>query len=209
VSPPAGWASPAKPRSPLQRLDASAEAAKLAAMKRHALSLLLAGLLVAPALAQAAPASGRTSQYTRTDKCRAVEFDEDEGGWSVQRCPGLAGYRLRLTEGDLRQNIVVELPRGGERSLDLAEATGSGGFSSIGASVEWRGKGAGRAFRPDALILRYAVVENQDRPEQPTSYLLTVSLANRRPCVTAKVSPGPGQNDRARAVVDGPMRCLR
>ncbi|MDB5724430.1 MAG: hypothetical protein JWQ16_1184 [Novosphingobium sp.] len=181
-------------------------------MNRLTLSLLLAGVLIAPAPTHAAPAPERTSQYTRTDKCRQIEFNEDEGGWSVQRCPGLAGYRLRLTEGDLRQNIVVELPRGGERSLDLAGTTGSGGFSSIGPTVEWRGPrtgtGTARAFRPDALILRYAVVENQDHPEQPTSYLLTVSLANRRPCVTAKVPPGPGQNDRARSLADAPMRCL-
>jgi hypothetical protein len=175
-------------------------------MKRP-LALALILLATAP-IAQAAPAPERTSQYTRTDKCRQIELNEDEGGWSVQRCPGLAGYRLRLTEGDLRQNVVVELPRGGERSLDLAEATGSGGFSSIGASVEWRGSGTGRAFRPDALILRYSVVEDQERPERPTSYLLTVSLANRRPCVSAKVRPGPGQNERARAIVDRPMRCL-
>jgi hypothetical protein len=176
-------------------------------MKR---SLILAGLVTAALpTGQAAAAPQRTSQCTRTDKCRQVELNEDEGGWSVQACPGLAGYRLRVTEGDLRQDVVVELPGGGERRLALAETTGSGGFSSIGAVVEWRGPGSNRAFHPDALILRYAVVEDQEHPEQPTSYLLTVSLANRRPCVTAKVPPGPAQNERARAIADGPMRCLR
>lgn len=181
-------------------------------MKASLLIVAASGLLLTPMQAAAAPQ--RTSQYTRTDKCRTVERNEEEGGWSVQACPGLGGYRLRLTEGDLRQNVVVELPRrgghsGGERSLALAEATGSGGFSSIGASVEWRGTGAGQAFRPDALILRYIVVEDAERPERPTSYLVTVSLANRRPCVTAKVPPGPAQNDRARAIADAPGRCLR
>lgn len=172
----------------------------------------LFGTCLTAAHANAAPQ--RTSQYTRTDQCRMIERNEEEGGWSVQACPGLAGYRLRVTEGDLRQNVVVELPRSGarrasERSLALAEATGSGGFSSIGASVEWRGIGTGRAFRPDALILRYVVVEDPERPNAPTSYLVTVSLANRRPCVTAKVPPGPGQNERARAIADRPGRCLR
>lgn len=181
-------------------------------MKAPVLIAAASSLLLAVTQAHAAPQ--RTSQYTRTDKCRTVERNDEEGGWSVQACPGLAGYRLRLTEGDLRQNVVVELPRtgrgrGGERNLALAEATGSGGFSSIGATVEWRGTGRGRAFRPDALILRYAVVEDAERPERPTSYLVTVSLANRQPCVTAKVPPGPAQNARARAIADRPGRCLR
>lgn len=176
-------------------------------------ALIVIGLLglLPPVSAHAAPQ--RTSQYTRLDKCRQLEFNADEGGWSVQRCPGLAGFRLRVTEGDLRQNVVVELPGGGERSLALAETTGSGGFSSLGAIVEWRGpirpgSGAGRAFRPDALILRYAVVENQEQPDKPTSYLLAVSLAGRRPCVTAKIAPGPSQNERARQAADAPLRCL-
>jgi hypothetical protein len=172
--------------------------------------LTLAAVLataIAPMSASAAPQ--RVSQYTRTDHCRTIERNDDEGGWSVQACSGVAGYRLRVTEGDLRQNVIVELPGRGERSLALAEATGSGGFSSIGPRAEWRGTGAGRAFRPDALILRYDVVEDPERPERPTSYLLTVSLANRRPCITAKVPPGPAQNTQARAIADRPRRCLR
>lgn len=171
----------------------------------------VASLAVLSLLTAAAPP--RSQQYTRLDKCRTVEVNEEEGGWAVQLCPGLAGYRLRVTEGDLRQNVVVLLPagdggKGAERSLALAEATGSGGFSSLGPVAEWRGRGAGRAFRPDALILRYNVVEDAEHPERPTSYLLTVSLAGRRPCVTAKIAPGPGQNARARALADRPLPCL-
>ena len=167
-------------------------------MKRRA--AFLAVLFCSPLLAAAAPP--RTSQYTRIDKCRTTETNVEEGGWSVQLCRGLAGYRLRVTEGDLRQNVVVLLPGNGERSLALSETTRSGGFSSLGPVVEWRGRGGGRAFRPDAMILRYSVVEDAERPERPTSYLLVVSLANRRPCVTAKVAPGPRQNERARALAD-------
>ncbi|MGN6357149.1 MAG: hypothetical protein ACTHLU_06675 [Novosphingobium sp.] len=171
---------------------------------------LLLSVLLLPGAAQAA-APERALLYTRIDKCRTLELNQDEGGWSVQLCAGLAGYRLKVTEGDLRQNVVVLLPHGGERSLGLSEATRTGGFSSLGPVVEWRGRGRGRAFRPDALILRYAVVEDAEHPEhpeRPTSYLLTVSLANRRPCVTAKVPPGPGQNERARRIADGPAVCL-
>ena len=170
-----------------------------------ALALGLTALATQPA--EAAP--GRTQRYTRMDHCRTLERNEDEGGWSVQRCPGLAGYRLRRTEGDLRQNLVIELPGGGEADLRLGEVTGKGGFSSLGEMVEWRGRGSGARFRPDSLILRYVVVEDPDRPERPTSYLVAVRLAGRRSCVTALVAPGRTQNAQTRALADRERQCLR
>lgn len=167
----------------------------------------LAALAATALPAEAAP--GPVSRYTHIDNCRTIERNEDEGGWSVQRCPGLAGYRLRRTEGDLRENLIVELPGGGEANLKLGEVTGKGGFSTLGATVEWRGRGAGRAFRPEALIVRFSVVEDAERPERPTSYLLAVRLAGRRSCVIAVVPPGPVQNGRARRQADAPGRCVR
>jgi hypothetical protein len=172
-------------------------------------AFLLATALSAATAASAEAAPGRTQRYTRLDHCRTVERNEDEGGWSVRRCPGLAGYRLRRTEGDLRENLIVELPGGGEADLRLAEATGKGGFSSLGDTVEWRGRGWGPAFRPHALILRFVVVEDAERPERPTSYLLAVRLAGPRSCATAIVPPGPGQNAAARRLADTGDRCLR
>jgi hypothetical protein len=172
----------------------------------RAFALLLTLTAIAAPQAQAAPE--RSQRYTRLDHCRTLERNEDEGGWSVQRCAGLAGYRLRRTEGDLRESLILELPGGGEADLRLAEATGKGGFSSLGETVEWRGRGKGRTFRPDAMILRFIVVEDPDRPERPTSYLLAVRLAGRRSCVTALVPPGAGQNARARTVADRTERCL-
>lgn len=173
---------------------------------RSALGLVLTLSAVAIAPAQAAP--GPTSRYTRLDRCTLIERNEDEGGWSIERCPGLAGYRLRRTEGDLRQNLILELPGGGEADLRLGEVTGKGGFSSLGDTVEWRGRGAGRAFRPEALILRFVVVEDAERPERPTSYLLAVRLVGRRSCVTAVVAPGRVHNGRARRAADGARSCL-
>lgn len=174
----------------------------------RAVLLVLALSAAATPSAQAAP--GPVSRYTRMDRCTVLERNEDEGGWSVERCPGLAGYRLRRTEGDLRENLIVELPGGGgEADLKLGEATGKGGFSSLGDTVEWRGRGRGRTFRTEALILRFVVVEDPDRPERPNSYLLVVSLAGRDSCIAALVPPGPGQNARARMRADAPGRCLR
>ncbi|HKX79645.1 MAG TPA: hypothetical protein VJM34_14090 [Novosphingobium sp.] len=150
----------------------------------------------------------RVSRYTSVKGCRVTESNAEEGGWSVSACPGLGGYRLELTESDLRQNLVIRPPTGGEHGLDPAEATGSGGFSRIGETVEWRGTGEGAAFRPRALIVRYLVVENPDRPSVETGYLLTVRLANGGPCITGRLPPGPEQNEKARDLADGKGRCI-
>lgn len=156
-----------------------------------------------------APTEARAVRYTRLDKCRVIESTTAEGGWYSAECPGPAGYALRHTEGDLRQNIVVVPPQGEETSLALSEATRRGGFSRLGETVEWRGTGEGEGFRPDALILRFFVIEDPEQPRQETSYLLPVSLGSDKPCVAAMVPPGAGQNERARRIADGAMKCLR
>ena len=153
-------------------------------------------------------ASGRVSRYTSLADCTLVEQSaEGEGDYSASACPGLAGYGVVVSEGDLRADLEIAVPGGGKHSLNLTGATKSGGFSRVGDKLEWRGIEADGRFRPDALILRYLLVENADRPEKETSYLLTVLLKGT-PCVTGKVPPGPEQNDEARRMADGAMRCL-
>lgn len=155
--------------------------------------------------ATAASAAGRVSRYTSLSDCRVVRSAPDEAGFSESSCPGLGDYRLKLVEADGRQNLLL-LSDGREHNLRLSSVT-SGGFSELGKRIEWRGREQDGSFRPDALILRYDVVENFDQPTRPTSYLLPVSL-ERTPCLSAKIRPGPGQNDRARAAADGDGKCL-
>ena len=161
--------------------------------------------VAAPEPPRASPertAATRSSRYTSLRDCVLEKSAPEEAGYSVQLCPGV-GARLRLIEADGRQNLFV-LPSGGdEQRLDLPSRTG-GGFSSLGDQAEWRGASAGPDFRPDALIVRYAVVEQPERPTQPTSYLVVIRTRPGRACVTARVPPGPGQNEAARRLADTP-----
>ena len=186
-------------------LDRPGAAAPPAVMTYRA--LIAIGLLAVWPGLQAHAGLPRISQYTRLDKCRLLERNEDEGGWSVQRCPGLGGYRLRLTEGDLRQNVVVELPGGGERSLALAETTGSGGFSSLGAVVEWRGPRAG-GFPPRRADL--ALCRGRGPGAAGKAHVLSFDgLACRPPALRHRQDRSGGrQNDRARTIADASARCL-
>lgn len=159
------------------------------------------------AAASPAAASHRLSRYSKLDGCATLEENAEEAGYVLQRCPGLAGYGLLVTESDLRQNITVVSPGGGKQSLDLIEAVGSGGFNHLGQTVEWRGEERGGAFRPDVLIVRFTVSENPEAADDQTSYLIVASLAGGKPCVVGSVRPGAQQNEKARAIADGPLRC--
>ena len=159
-------------------------------------------LVAAPAIAR----PGRVSEYSSLGGCRLVTSKPEEAGYTNSACPGAGGFTLRLINSAGRQNLFVKTPSGKERSLKLSEAAGSG-FSRIGDRVEWRGTMDDEAtFRPDAMVLRYFVVEQEGQGE--TAYLLPVTLTGAGPCVAGKISPGADQSERARAKVDGNMACL-
>lgn len=144
-----------------------------------------------------------TGRYTSLEGCELLELQRDEGGYSVHRCPGEAGYWLKRTEADGRQDLALAARDGREHGLNLPGMVG-GGFSTLGPRVEWRGPGG----RPSAMIVRYAVVEDPAAPERPTSYLAVARLGPGAPCVIGKVPPGPGQNAAARRLAEAGGPCL-
>ena len=165
--------------------------------------------IAAGASAETSPAPSdetapRAHRYSSLSDCEVVREEREEMPFVETLCAGPAGWALRVTDSDARQNLIVVAHDGRETSLELSRI-GGGGFSSLGDTAEWRGP-TGSDFKPDALIVRYRVAENP-HPEPETAYLLVVDLAPR-PCVVARVAPGPAQNDIARARADDPGACL-
>ena len=161
----------------------------------------------APAHALPAPENdvpGRAYRHTSLAGCEVVREEHEEMPFVETLCPGPAGWALRVTDSDARQNLVVVVPGGLEASLELSRI-GGGGFSSLGETAEWRGP-AGPDFAPDSLIVRYNVVEDPESNVE-VSYLLPVRLA-QAPCVIGKVAPGAAQNARARDIADAGGTCL-
>ena len=148
-----------------------------------------------------ATAQSNRSVYTPIgDKqCRVIKSAEAGDDGYEARCRGTAGYTLRLSEGDLRQNITVITPQGAKHSLDLWSVV-SGGFSSVGPKAEWRMTSPGN--KPVALILRYNASEDPDKPDKRTSYLAVTKITPAEICVTEKISPGPTANEDARRAAD-------
>ena len=149
---------------------------------------------------------GRGSHYTSLKDCKGTELREDED-WSVSSCAGPHGYGLILEYGDARDDLRLVRPGGKPIELGLLQLNG-GGFNSLGDAVEWRGTGAGAAFKPTALIVRNNAVEHPERPEQLTGFLVVIDLAQA--CVVAQIRPSAGHNEAARRIADGPKQpCLK
>lgn len=138
------------------------------------------------------------SNYTslETAKCKTIESNEDESGWYIGECPGVGGYKLELTEGDLRQTINVIAPNKKKFELNFSQV--SGGFSTIGEKAEWRMKGDS----PVALIVRFNVADAEDSTKN-TSHLIVSKISETASCITDVVKPGAGQNEEAQKLADG------
>jgi hypothetical protein len=162
----------------------------------------------APTAVASNPAPDEPFRYTHLsgDGCTVIESVPDEAGYFVEECAGEGGYRLRHSEADLRQDLVVLAPGGGEHELGLTTMAG-GAFNSLGDTVEWRGEAEGGRFTPTALIVRQGVQEDIEANRPDVSYLVVVRLRDR-PCVVARIRPGSSQNERARAAADAPGECL-
>ena len=153
-------------------------------------------------------AANRRSQFTSIDpaKCKLLEENIEEGGWSRRLCDGLAGYKLELTDSDLRQDIIV-IPASGQRSeLGLTEIVANGAFNALGKTAEWRGAAPAS---PDALIVRLGVAADPEGRKPDISNLIVARLKPVA-CIVAVVPPGASQNERAQAIADGQLpACLK
>ena len=153
-----------------------------------------------PAAKAAQEEAGR---YTSIDpaRCRLIEQNVEEGGYSLHKCAGLAGYQLETSESDLRQDIVIIAPGGGRSELQLSSLVANGAFNSLGKTAEWRGVDPAK---PQALIVRLNVVAGPE-PTRPDISNLVVARLAAPACVVAVLPPGPEQNAKARQVADGDL----
>lgn len=156
---------------------------------------LVAVMLLA---AGAADAQRVTSVYTKlSDKaCKTLELDEGEGALYRGSCPGVAGYKLELIEGDLRQTLNIIGPKGEEHELRFWHLTGA--FTYIGETAEWRMRGK----KPIALIVRLNVSENVEDASKTKGYLVVAKITDSETCVTHFLAPTRSHNYEARKAAD-------
>ena len=155
------------------------------------------------------PDSGeRVSNYTKLNEstCKLVEENRDEGPYWLRRCSGRDGWTVEWGESDLRQGIVLVSAGGKSADLELSDKVANGAFNILGPAMEWRGM---RGRPANAVIVRMDVTDNAN-PERPPKSRLAVARLTPVPCLVAIVEPGPGQNEKARAIADGKLpECIR
>lgn len=144
-----------------------------------------------------------SSIYTdlKTEKCKTIKVNPDEGGSYAGECAGVGGYKLEVLEDDLRQSINVIAPGGKKSELELWSSV-SPAFSALGDKAEWRVTGEGEKAQPVALIVRYNAADKEDKPESDTSYLVVVKIKGDTACVTDVVKPSKDANVEARRLAD-------
>ena len=157
-------------------------------------------------------AQKNSSVYTPLSEkqCKTIKGPDSQTNDYEGRCKGVAGYTLIVTEGDLRQNVIVVTPKGAKHSLELWDVI-SGGFSSVGPKAEWRMANQKGKPTPVALIIRYNANEDPESPNKQSSYLAVAKITPTAICVTHKINPGPKANEEARAAADAAANkpCLK
>jgi len=152
-----------------------------------------------------------TSLYSdlESSKCKTIQVDKDTGS-SVQNCPGIAGYKLKLLDDDSRQSITVVTPDRKEHPLDLWEVV-TRSFASVGNKAEWRVTRSWNKISPVALIVRVQASEDTGNPKRVTSYLAVAKITPDAICVTHKIPPSAKANEEARRAADGAQSspCLK
>ena len=165
-------------------------------LRRILVRKILIALFCVLALSSFASAQNK-SVYTstKTEGCRTVKSNPNEGGSYEGECLGVGGYKVRLLEGDIRQTLNIITPSKKKFELDFWGFYG--GFSSIGEKIEWRTKGG----IPVALIARF-IVADAENEKKNTSYLMVSKIGKTKSCVTDVVMPGANQNEKARELAD-------
>jgi hypothetical protein len=154
-------------------------------------------------MAVSAAAQTNSSVYTplAEKQCKTIKGPDSQTGDYEGRCRGVAGYSLIVTEGDLRQNVIVVTPKGQKHSLELWDVI-SGGFSSVGPKAEWRMAKQNGKPAPVALIIRYNANDDPESPNKQSSYLAVTKITASEICVTDKIMPAANANEDARRAAD-------
>jgi hypothetical protein len=121
-----------------------------------------------------------TSLYSDLDlkQCQKLALFEDEGKGGEWSCPGIAGYDVRVWEGDLRSFVAF----GKSAPAQCASMQTFGAFNSLGPRVEWRMKDG----KPFATILRWFTKGSGSDPLKQ-NWLVVTKLGDKESCHMAYI----------------------
>lgn len=160
--------------------------------------LFVAAIFVMTGLFQAAGYAQIKSVYTDINKCKTIERTELD---VVRRCAGIAGYSLLEGYYDERFDISVINPAKKEFEQHYKGLFAPNFSDQASSKAEWRVRTDGGKDIPFALIVRIGVQEDAMVAKE-TGFLAVSKITKSHICVTDKIAPGPGQNEKARKAAD-------
>jgi hypothetical protein len=129
-----------------------------------------------------------------------VSIDRSLPDQSIQRCLGIAGYRLLVLDADSRMSVTIVARDGRAYPLNFADVV-THRFSRLGERAEWRlARVAGRAV-PFAIIVPVLINESDDPPREASS-LVVARIGAGSACVIGQVPARPAGAEAARALAD-------
>jgi hypothetical protein len=153
----------------------------------------------APSPAPAEPVFGRTTEIG--ESCTLLEEGE---AFTRSECAGAGSFRLVVEEGDLRYNLALKAPSGATSSLELFSLASwpppkmSGGFQSIGSSVEWR-----VTVAPSGGDVPHAMIARLSENEGADEFLVVAKISGSESCLYAILDgKAPGAEAAARKAGD-------
>jgi hypothetical protein len=168
-------------------------------MKPHLLLFFVASTYCLNA--QSADGGSIDSVYTDLAgrSCKLVEVKE-AGANSIQRCPGVAGFRPLVLDSDGRQSITIVTADDRKFDLNFWDVI-TRAFSSLGRKAEWRVARDGAKIRLLALIVRVNASEGVNS-SQIVSHLAVTKITTDHICVVANIAGSPTAELEARRVAD-------
>lgn len=133
------------------------------------------------------------------EKCKLID-SSDEGGYSLQSCPGILGYKLQVEDFDARMSMLVVDPADNVYNLNYSQCI-TGHFSELGNYAEWRTATVDGKEAPIAVIVR-VYSQDPENVSKHTPYLAVAKISHDEICVTNRIKPGPKQNEEARRAAD-------
>jgi len=143
-------------------------------------------------------------------KSCTTHIDDAATGASTTECPGIQGFRLRVSEDDERSSVSIVTPDRRVFPLNYWDVV-TRGFSSVAGKAEWRIANVGGKAVPIALIVRVNTVDQSD-PEHPTQ-VPVLAVARIEPdaaCVTHRLDAlSRNASEQARKAADkAGVECL-
>ena len=146
------------------------------------------------------------SRYTNLSgkSCRTIE-ESDEGAYSLEKCPGIGGYKISVSYSDGRINITPICAKCPEHNIHFSQFTESYTSLEVNQKLEWLLKRQGKELVPIALVIRYNAGDGIEDTSKRPLYLMIVKMTQTETCAVAIVKADNDTNGKVKQIANAAL----